>query len=172
MFIGAISLLMLLLLALSFMGPVSKESRVISQEGAKPSVGPGTPEVVFESSSMDGLQDLIRRLQATGVEVVRHESVEQPFFSVPGEIITLNFESVQIFDFGSSDKAEAEAANVLPDGRTFRSPNLKLNWSATPYFYLSGRLIVLYVGEDEEVMDILEILLGEPFAGGGGSTSN
>jgi hypothetical protein len=39
-------------------------------------------------------------------------------------------------------------------------------WVARPYFHKAGRLIVLYVGDDDAVAAVLEEVLGPPFAGG------
>ena len=39
-------------------------------------------------------------------------------------------------------------------------------WMATPHFFKSGKLIVLYLGDDVAVMTLLTGLLGPQFAGG------
>ena len=39
-------------------------------------------------------------------------------------------------------------------------------WMATPHFFKSGKLIVLYLGDDVEVMTLLTGLLGPQFAWG------
>jgi hypothetical protein len=39
-------------------------------------------------------------------------------------------------------------------------------WMATPHFFKSGSLLVLYVGDDAEILDLLKDSLGDQFAGG------
>ena len=39
------------------------------------------------------------------------------------------------------------------------------SWVAPPHFYKAEKLIVLYVGESEAIIDILESVLGPQFAG-------
>jgi hypothetical protein len=38
-------------------------------------------------------------------------------------------------------------------------------WVDTPHFYSAGRIIVLYVGSDEEILVLLEQVLGPQCAG-------
>ncbi|HEV2107022.1 MAG TPA: hypothetical protein VGR16_02025 [Thermomicrobiales bacterium] len=40
-----------------------------------------------------------------------------------------------------------------------------MEWVAPPHFFRQGAVIVLYVGEDPAVLDLLEELLGAQFAG-------
>ncbi len=40
-----------------------------------------------------------------------------------------------------------------------------VGWVAPPHFYKKEKLIVLYVGDDNNVLDILEGVLGTQFAG-------
>jgi hypothetical protein len=41
-----------------------------------------------------------------------------------------------------------------------------LTWVDTPHFYKAGRIIVLYLGSDQAVLDVLNQILGQQFAGG------
>jgi hypothetical protein len=40
-----------------------------------------------------------------------------------------------------------------------------MSWMATPHFYKTGRILVLYVGDDQKVIDVLTGALGPQFAG-------
>ena len=40
-----------------------------------------------------------------------------------------------------------------------------VSWVAAPHFYQTGKLIVLYVGDDTAVHNVLENVLGSQFAG-------
>jgi hypothetical protein len=41
-----------------------------------------------------------------------------------------------------------------------------VSWMDTPHFYKTGKIIVLYVGSDTTVLELLEGVLGPQFAGG------
>lgn len=70
---------------------------------------------------------------------------------------------IQVFEYGDSESAAADAAEIGPDGNPSTT---MISWLATPHFYRSDHLIVLYVGDDQAVVDLLSTLLGPPFAGG------
>jgi hypothetical protein len=106
---------------------------------------------------------LIDHLRAASATVVPTGSVTQPFFSVTGQSITVNGEPVQIYEYANEDDANADAARISPDGGTIG--NTMVDWIAPPHFYKKGQIIVLYVGSNTTVMNILKTTLGTQFAG-------
>jgi hypothetical protein len=40
-----------------------------------------------------------------------------------------------------------------------------VTWVAAPHFYQAGRILVLYVGDDPAILELLEGALGPQFAG-------
>jgi hypothetical protein len=122
------------------------------------------PEAVLQSKPpLKDFRQLMRRLRATGEKVRRAGKVEQPFFSVKGQIITVGGEEVQVFEYATTKAAEREAKSVSDTGSSVRSSLPR--WIAPPHFYKSGRLIVLYVGESSSVIKALGNALGPQFAG-------
>ncbi len=124
----------------------------------KPPVSHGEPVTDYVS-----LVDNLRAVEAT---VEPAGDISQPFFSVEGLVITVNGGDVQVFEYADADAADAEAALVSPDGSSIGTT--MAGWVAPPHFYKAGRLIVLYVGESEAIIDILESVLGPQFAGRSG----
>jgi hypothetical protein len=108
---------------------------------------------------------LIAKLRAQGASArSTRERVRQPFFSVPGRIMTVNSESIQVFEYSNSATSENQAKRVSPDGKTIG--NSKPSWMAPPHFFKSRNLIVLYVGANESTLKVLRATLGPEFAGG------
>lgn len=107
---------------------------------------------------------LIEGLQAVGAEVEIGEGIEQPFLNVSGQIIRVNGVDVQVFEYPDRAAADADAALIAPDvstvGTTF------VTWVDVPHFYQQDNLIVLYVGQDDSTMVLLENQLGQPIAQG------
>ncbi|HUE99887.1 MAG TPA: hypothetical protein VMN99_11575 [Anaerolineales bacterium] len=124
-----------------------------------PEVGPTTSH----GGPVDDYVSLVDALRAAGATVGPGDSVEQAFFSVTGQIIKVNGADVQVFEYESAEAMEAEAALVAPDGGSVGTSMVM--WVATPHFYKLGRVLVLYVGEDAAVLDLLKSVLGEQFAG-------
>ncbi|MEE9399176.1 MAG: hypothetical protein V3V23_02810 [Dehalococcoidales bacterium] len=106
---------------------------------------------------------LVDGLRAAGATVEPAGEISQPFFSVKGNAINVNGENVQVFEYADADQAEAEAALVSPDGSSIGTT--MASWVAAPHFYKTGKLIVLYVGNDASVSSVLEAVLGSQFAG-------
>jgi hypothetical protein len=106
------------------------------------------------------LTQLFNTLKNRGKKVRRKGRVEQPFLSVKGQVITIDGEDVQVFEYRTAHRAEVDAQKVS-------SPNATsiAMWIAPPHFFRSDRLIVLYVGTASSVLDVLSDVLGPQFAG-------
>jgi hypothetical protein len=117
--------------------------------------GPGT-----ESGS------LVEALRAAGATVEPDGPVSQPFFDVPGRLLRVNGADVQVYAYPDEAAAAAAAGRITPDGSGLGPPTpTRITWIAPPHFYRSGRLIVLYVGDDPDILNLLGRVLGPPFAG-------
>jgi hypothetical protein len=125
-------------------------------------VGSSTPPTSHGGPVQDYVS-LIDHLRAASVTVVPTGTVAQPSFSVTGQIITVNGEQVQVYEYANDDGANTDAARISPDGGTIG--NSMVDWIAPPHFYKVGQLIVLYVGTSKTVINILETTLGTQFAG-------
>jgi hypothetical protein len=113
---------------------------------------------------------LVDNLDKAGATVEPAGEVTQPFFSVQGRVITVNGGDVQVFEYENAATAETEASYTT-DGIHFAIKEdsitraLVVDWVAPPHFYKAGKLIVLYVGDSESVIDALDGALGSQFAG-------
>lgn len=108
---------------------------------------------------------LIGKLRSQGANVKSSkEKVRQPFFSVTGRIMKVNGEALQVFEYSNLAITQAQAKQVSLDGKTIG--NSKPSWMSTPHFFKSQKLIVIYVGDDQTILKILQAELGNQFAGG------
>ncbi len=121
----------------------------------EPATSHGGPVVDYVS--------LIDHLRAAGATVVPTGTVTQPFFSVTGQLITVNGQQVQVYEYVNEESANSDAARISPDGGTVG--NAMVNWIAPPHFYKRGKIIVLYAGTNPSVIHVLETMLGSQFAG-------
>ena len=106
---------------------------------------------------------LAEALRAGGATVVTGEPVRQPFFSVPGRILVVNAEDVQIFEYDDASAAQADAARVSQDGGSIGTTII--SWMAPPHFFRRDRLNAIYVGSNASVLAALSSSLGPQFAG-------
>ena len=117
----------------------------------------------FRRDEMSDLEDFIEELRGRGAEVNHSDKINQPFFSVEGQILTIDGADVQVFEYTTEKTAEDEALQVAPDGSSIGKH--LVNWVAPPHFYKKNKLIALYVGSDVKLINILEKVLGKQFAG-------
>ena len=124
---------------------------------------PIAPTTSTEPLAVEDKASLVAALQASGATVEAGEPVTQPFFSPEGSIIKVNEADVQVFEYETTEAMENEAAQVVPDGGSIGTS--MVTWMDTPHFYKAGRIIVLYVGSDETILNLLESVIGPQFAG-------
>ncbi|HSA98369.1 MAG TPA: hypothetical protein VLF17_04750 [Candidatus Nitrosotenuis sp.] len=108
---------------------------------------------------------LIAAIESRGILVQHKEnlSAESSTFSVPIRVISVGGADVQVFEFKDEAKAEASSLTVSEDGTEIGTSIIR--WMDTPHFYTKGKIIVLYVGQNPEITNLLESLLGNQFAG-------
>ena len=124
--------------------------------------GDDLPSLPSEGAVTD-YASLLDSLRAAGATVESAGEVTQPFFSVKGKLLKVNGGDVQVFEYQDSTAADNEASLVSPDGSSIGTS--MVGWVAPPHFYQAGKLIVLYIGENEAVIELLESVLGSQFAG-------
>lgn len=124
---------------------------------------PATPTPSAQGDPTEGQASLMNDLQSAGMDVEMGDTVEQPFFAVNGRIIKVNNADVQIFEYQSAEEMEADAVQVSADGGSVGTS--MISWMATPHFFKSGSVLVLYVGDDITILEALKNILGEQFAG-------
>lgn len=113
--------------------------------------------------------NLIQKLQAQGINVAS-AGTDYDFTmvtQVDGNRLMVNGEYLTFFEFPN-----AEAANVIyvsPEGATFRNvKGATVNFSPAkigPHVYKKDNLIVLYVGNDQTLLDALKVVMGNQIAG-------
>ena len=131
----------------------------------------GTPAGPVQTPSA-AAADFVAGLDARGVRVRDRAGVPQPFLDAEATA-TLRLRGgelrrpaeVLIYLYEDREQAGEDAAAIGPDGQPATS---RITWVEPPHFYRQGELIVLYLGTDEAVLDLLAELLGEPFAVGSG----
>ncbi|GAE35158.1 hypothetical protein [Halalkalibacter akibai] len=84
-------------------------------------------------------------------------------FAASQTILKLDDGRIHIFEFRDPIEMENESLFVSKDG--FRIGHSFYSWVSQPHFYKKGNIIVLYVGENKEIIRCLDKLLGKPFAG-------
>lgn len=115
------------------------------------------------SDAATDYSSLVDRLRASGAGATAAGEVEQPFLSIKGSMVKVYGEDVQIFEYASTAGVDAQAAQISRDGMAVGTR--KIFWVGPPHFFKQGKLLVLYVGDNDKVLKVLESVLGRQFAG-------
>lgn len=106
---------------------------------------------------------LISALQVSGAKVEVTDTVYQDFFSPEGSLMQVDGMDIQVFEYETAEAMESEALQVASDGSSVGTSMMM--WMDAPHFFKSGRIIVLYVGSDENTLTLLKKTIGSQFAG-------
>ena len=138
---------------------------------------PPTTPFVSHGGPVKDYVSLVDTLRAAGatVDPAGPESFAD-YFTPQGQLLTVNGERVSTFEFSSAEEADAAAEGVSASGTTIRGPIMAdgsamitaVDWATPAHFYKAGKLIVLYVACDVDVINLLQETMGPQFAGGAG----
>jgi hypothetical protein len=130
-------------------------------EQANPYPQPAGGEAQATGSAVD---TLLSTLQGAGLAAAAGGDVSQSFFSVPGKVLLLNGDELQVYEYAAAEAAEADAGSVSADGS--KVGTAMVEWISTPHYFRSGNLILIYVGENSTILQTLQSMYGAQFAGG------
>ena len=76
-------------------------------------------------------------------------------------------DAIDIYIYESIKDMEEDAARIEDEGSTYRGEKeeVKIDWASYPHFYKKGSIMVLYVGENEKIINDLNGVLGGQFIG-------
>jgi hypothetical protein len=100
-----------------------------------------------------------------GVHVRPGDRWLRRFVLVPDHAVKIDTGEVHVFEYAST--AKRKQISISPDGTGISSGRGLagiIEWTQ-PHFYRSGRLLVLYLGDDPVILETLSLLLGPQFAG-------
>jgi hypothetical protein len=124
----------------------------------------GGPSIPDTGAEIGGRAELVGALEALGSTVEEAGEVDQPFFDVDAGIVQVDGQNVEVFEFPDEAARETAAGTIEPNASMIGS--MIPEWVDVPHFWSAGRLIVLYVGQDQTVIDRLTSVLGQPIATG------
>lgn len=101
--------------------------------------------------------------QPSTTEFSAGDSLALPGFSTAGRVIENNGELIAVFEYGNDEEAEADQAKVGGDGQSVDGN--AVSWAGPVHFFRHGRVIVVYVGSDENLLEKLRADAGDQFAG-------
>jgi hypothetical protein len=112
------------------------------------------------------LGSLTSRLQTEGMSVVIGGAAHHPFLSVAGQVLLVNNQAVEAFQYPSAAALLVDTADITDDGCIGTlGGGEAMPWSGPPQLYKSTGLLVIYVGSDATILRALTAALGPQFKG-------
>lgn len=105
----------------------------------------------------------VDNLKKEGANVKPSGQVDGSAFSTDGEVINVDGQDVQVYEYQSEAEAEKVAATISKEGSSVGTS--LMTWIDEPHFYEKGKIIVTYIGKDEKTISTLEKVLGKQIAG-------
>jgi hypothetical protein len=125
---------------------------------------PGGPGIPNTGGEVGGHAELVEALEGLGSSVEESGEVDQPFFDVDARMIQVDGQTVEVFEFPDEASRETASGTIEPNASSIGT--MIPEWVDVPHIWARGRIIVLYVGQDQSVIDRLTSVLGQPIATG------
>ncbi|MEW5989003.1 MAG: hypothetical protein AB1791_20450 [Chloroflexota bacterium] len=126
--------------------------------GERNSGAPNLPPVTSHGNAIGSYVDLVDALRKAEATVEPAGSLDQAFFTVQGLLVQVNGVEVQVYEYTSEEARLSDSSQIQADGTIVGHSAIR--WVAPPHFWAEGRLIVLYVGEDQATIDLFVSLMG------------
>lgn len=108
--------------------------------------------------------DLIADLEQQGANVTFiGEGASWRIFYLNGTHLNISGQSIQVFDYPEKKQADYFINQI--DSGGYNIGKGQVYWKGLPHFFRKNNLLVLYVGNNTETLQVLNSVLGEQFAG-------
>ena len=85
---------------------------------------------------------------------------------IDGKQVILQDTEIVVYSYENSEEMEKSASLLNEDATTINKEQpIEIEWTKNPHFYKKGKIIVQYIGEDEEIVTDLDKIMGKQFAG-------
>ena len=111
--------------------------------------------------------DLITSLEKADFNVIT-EDVEKSILQGQRKWLTIKEnENISVYLYESNEKMEEDSSYIDEGGTSYDNGKsaTKISWVSYPHFFKKDNIIVLYVGEDLEIINALKEIVGLQFAG-------
>ena len=125
-------------------------------------VGEGAANIVdnITDTTMDyNASDFRRALEKSGAKVEETEA-SQSYFSIDNKDYTIDGERISVYEYDEDDATTLrnDLSTVTNNGTTINNKDVK--WNKKAHIYKKGRIVVVYEGDNEKVLKVLNDTLG------------
>jgi hypothetical protein len=115
------------------------------------------------NSNIINSQEFIKFIEKSGYKITTSKQDGKGVLNGNLTRIGINGDTIGIYEYKSNEEMEQEAKTIRADGSMIG--NTIYEWKAKPHFYKSGNIIVSYIGDNIALIEKIESLMGQQFAG-------
>lgn len=121
------------------------------------------PQRSIASSEVLNSQKFIQFMEKSGCKI--NASILNGKGILTGKLtrIDINGDTIGMYEYKNNLEMEQDAKTIRADGSMIG--NTIYEWKAKPHFYKRGNIIVTYFGDNKEIINKIESLIGKQFAG-------
>lgn len=114
-------------------------------------------------------QSLKDTLNSKGFEPKQEEDKNsnsmKKIFSVDGKTLKIKNGEIYVYEYDKNqkDKLKNDLNSIQNNGTTISGEDIK--WNKSPHFYSKGRVVVVYDGDNKEIINVLNEIMGMPVIG-------
>lgn len=112
----------------------------------------------------ESCKEFIVQLEKAGGKIKTIKKGSNTFLKGDATAININEEFINVYEYKNSNQMDADVKTIRSDGAIVG--NAFIDWVSIPHIYKNGNIIVLYVGENKEIKDMIQKSVGNQFAGG------
>ncbi len=112
-------------------------------------------------------ENLIIKLEERGFSIIA-EDVGESILQGQRKWLTIDTEeNMSVYFYETDKEMEEDASYINKSGFSYnnKDKSVEISWASLPHFYKTDNIIVLYVGESNEIISALEEIIGQQFAG-------
>ncbi len=112
--------------------------------------------------------ELEAALAQRGVAFTGEGQQQLEFLEAPAWIYRRGEDSLEVHEFPTDEEASEAVARFSADGHVIGQADgsrTAVDWLGSPHVFAGGRLLVIYVGTDRQVLSVLEDIFGPQRAG-------
>lgn len=111
----------------------------------------------------------LEMLDENGIQYKEGDLDTSSFLSVARKPIFIEDEIIGIYEYASNEDMEKDSMYIDKGGSSISMPGkgVEISWVSFPHFFKKDTLIILYVGENQQILELLNKNYGDEFAGYG-----
>jgi len=95
-------------------------------------------------------------------------AAHEQFLTIAGKKIFVEGQALEVYQYASANAATHDSHNIDDDAcliHMIGGGTKMVNWDQPPHLYKKDRLLIIYVGSDYDIINVLVAQLGPQFAG-------